>query len=246
MTESSRGEHLVDILIAIAKSEYAQGWSRYGELAQKLAQEAGEKAIELSAEDCARRLLVGHYSGVLGHGLTAGMLSQLLGGDPSEFQQTTWEATRLEQIFRDRMLSLFQAGEYSLTGFDQDLRPISIPPELIDPELLRFDSDKIQMGNKLIMHVRATRDLPQNSNPPTPGPKPGQATQKDRVFDAARAILDDDAKRPPKGRGRLVRIVQMVQESYLPAGIGIRYKLNTIERMIRPAFKEWEKRNPDK
>ena len=35
MTESSRGEHLVDILIATAKSENPQEWSRYCELAQK-------------------------------------------------------------------------------------------------------------------------------------------------------------------------------------------------------------------
>jgi hypothetical protein len=115
MNESSRGEHLVDVLIAIAKSDYPQEWSRYGELAQKLAQEVEEQAIEFSAEDCARRLLIGHYRCVLGHGLTAGMLSQLLGGEPSELQKMTWEATRLEQIFRDRLILLIHAGAYSLS-----------------------------------------------------------------------------------------------------------------------------------
>jgi len=243
MIESSRGEHLVDILIAIARSEYAQEWSRYCELAQKLAQEAGEKAAEFSPEDCARRLLIGCYHGVLGHGLTAGMLSQLLGGDPSEFQQTTWEATGLEQIFRDRLLSLIHAGAYSLTGLDADLRPILIPPELISQELLRFGSDEIQLGNKLIMDVRAIRVLTRNSNPPSPGPKPGQKTVKDRAFDAVRPILDDDAKRPPKGRGRLVRLARMVQESLLLEGI--RYEQNTIERMIRQAVRQWEEHNPE-
>jgi hypothetical protein len=244
MTESSRGEHLVDILIAIAKSEYPHEWSRYGELAKKLAQEADEHSIEFSAEDCARRLLIGHHRDVLGHALMADFYSQLIGGDPSELQKMTWEATRLQQIFRDRQLKLIHAGAYSLTGFDQDLRPISIPPELISPKLLRFDRDEIQLGDKLIMHVRATRVLPQNSNPPVPGPKPGQETIKRRADNAVRAILDDDAKRPPKGRGRMVTLARMIRESFLPEGI--HYEQNTIERMIRPAVKEWEKRNPDK
>src|SRR5262249_15220891 len=49
MTESSRGERLVDILITISRSEYPHEWSHYCELARKLAQEVNKQALEFSA-----------------------------------------------------------------------------------------------------------------------------------------------------------------------------------------------------
>ena len=36
---------------------------------------------------------------------------------------------------------------------------------------------------------------------------------------------------------------RMIKERF--ASEGIRYELNSIEKMIRPAVKEWEERNPD-
>jgi hypothetical protein len=245
MTEPpSRGQLLVDILISIARSEYPHEWSHYCELARKLAQEVNERALEFSAEDCARRCLTGHDRNVHGHGLIAGVYSQLLGAAPSQLQQMTWEATRLEQIFRDRLISVLHSGAYALTGFGPDLRPISIPPELISPKLLRFDRDEIQLGNRIIMGVRAAPASPQIMTPQATGPKPGYETAKRRADDAVRAILDNDAERPLKGRGRMVTLARMVQEKF--ASEGIRYELNSIEKMIRPAVKEWEKRNPDR
>ena len=160
MTEPSRGERLVDILITIAKSEYPREWSNYCDLAQKLTQEVNEQALEFSAEDCARRWLTDHDRNVHGHGLIAGFYSRLLGAAPSQLQQMTWEATRLEQIFRDRLSSVLRSGAYSLTGFGPDLRSILIPSELISAKPLRFDRDEIQLGDMTIMGVRAGSQCP--------------------------------------------------------------------------------------
>jgi hypothetical protein len=244
MTEPpSRGERLVDILITIARSEYPQEWSHYCELARKLAQEIDKQALEPSAEDCARRRLAGQDRNVHGHGLIADFYSQLLGGAPTQFQLMTWEATPLEHLFRDRLISMLQSGGYSLTGFGPDLRPISIPSELISLELIRFDRDEIKLGDTIIRGVRAAPTSPQILSPQTPGPKPGYETAKCRAHDAVRTILGNDAERPPKGRGRMAKLARMIQERF--ASEGIRYELNSIEKMIRPAVKEWEERNPD-
>jgi len=242
MTEPSRGEHLVDILITNAKSEYPHEWSKYCDLAQKLAQEINEEAREFSAEDCARRRLGGHDRDK--HGLIADFYSQLAGAAPSQLQKMTWEASRLEQIFRDRLISLLHSGAYSLTGIDPDLRRISIPSELISPKLLRFDRDEIQLGDTTIRSVRAVPTSPQVLGPQAPGPKPGYETAKRRAHDAVRTILGNDAERPPKARGRMVNLARMIQERF--ASEGFRYEVNSIEKMIRPAVKEWEERNPDK
>jgi hypothetical protein len=60
MTEPSRGEHLVDILITNAKSEYPHEWSKYCDLAQKLAQEINEKRANSQ-----RRIVPGDGSAVM-------------------------------------------------------------------------------------------------------------------------------------------------------------------------------------
>ena len=242
MTEASRGEHLVEILIAIARSEYPDEWSKYCDLAQKLAQEINEEAREFSAQDCARRRLAGNDRD--NHGLIADFYLQLAGAAPSQLQKLTWEASRLEQIFRDRLISLLHSGAYSLTGFGPDLRPVSIPSELITQEMLRFDRDEIKLGDDLIRGVRAAPTTPRTLGPQAPGPKPGDQTAKPRAHDAVRAILSNDAERPLRGHGRTAKLARMVQEKF--ASEGIHYELNSIEKMIRPAVKEWEERNPDK
>ena len=244
MIEHSRGERLIDLLITIARSEYPSEWSRFCELAQDLTLEANRQAIGLSAEDYGRRLLAHCDRAILGQGLIGDFYGQLVGAAPSQLQLTTWEATRLEQIFRERLTSALQSGTYSLTGFRPDLSPISIPSELINPKLLRFDRDEIKINDTKITSVRAVPTSRQIVIPQAPGPKPGHETAKRRVDDAVRTILESDAERPPKGRGRMVSLARIVQERL--ASEGLRYRLNSIEKMIRPAVKEWEKRNPDK
>jgi hypothetical protein len=242
MTEASRGEHLVEILIAIARSEYPDEWSKYCDLAHKLAQEINKEALGFSAEDCARRRLAGHDQDK--HGLIADFYALMAGAAPSRLQQMTWEASRLQNIFHDRLISLLHSSAYSLTGFGPDLRPISIPPELINPKLIRFDRDEIKLGDTLIRGVRAAPTTPRTPGPQVPGPKPGYQTAKPRADDVVRGILSNDANRPLRGRGRMVKLARMVQEKF--ASEGIHYELNSIEKMIRPAVKEWEERNPDK
>lgn len=242
MTEASRGEHLVEILIAIARSEYPDEWSKYCDLAQKLAQEINEEAREFSAQDCARRRLAGHDQD--NHGLIADFYSLMAGAAPSRLQQMTWEASRLRDIFLDRLISLLHSGAYSLTGFLPDLRLVSIPSELITPQLIRFDHDEINLGDTIIRGVRAAPTTPRTLGPQAPGPKPGYQTAKPRADDVVRAILSNGAKLPPRGRGRIVKLARMVQEKF--ASEGIQYQLNSIEKMIRPAVREWEQQNPDK
>jgi hypothetical protein len=107
-----------------------------------------------------------------------------------------------------------------------------------------LDRDDIQLADTIIMGVRAVPVSEHAVGPHAPGPKPGCATAKSRADDAARAILGNDAERPPKGHGRTTKLARMVQEKL--ASEGFAYQLNSIEKMIRPAVKEWEQRNPDK
>jgi hypothetical protein len=240
--EASRGEHLVEILIAIARSEYPDEWSQFRDLTQKLGQEINEQALEFSVEDCARRWLTGHDRNV--HGLIADFYSQMAGAAPSQLQEMTWEASRLEQLFRDRLISLIHSGAYSLTGFGPDLHLVSIPSELISAKLIRFDRDEIKLGDTIIRGVRAAPTTPRTLGPQAPGPKPGDQTAKPRAHDEVRAILSNDAKRPLRGHGRIAKLARMVREKF--ALEGIHYELNSIEKMIRPAAKEWEERNPER
>jgi hypothetical protein len=115
---------------------------------------------------------------------------------------------------------------------------------LIGPKLLRFDRDEIKINGTKITGVRAVPTLPQIVIPQAPGPKPGHETAKRLVDDAVRTILESDAERPPKGHGRIVSLARIIQERL--ASEGPRYKLNSIEKMIRPTVKQWEERNPDK
>jgi hypothetical protein len=161
-----RGERLIDVLIGIAKAEYPDDWSHHCDLAQSLAPETDKRGLDISAKDCARRLLTGKDHN--DQGLIADFHSLLLGGTPSQLQQRTWEASRLAQKFRDRLLSALHSGEYLLTGLGPDLRRISIPPELITSELLRFDGDQIRLGDTTIIGVRAERAAPQSMGSQAP------------------------------------------------------------------------------
>jgi hypothetical protein len=215
----SRGERLVDVLIAIARSEYPNEWSHYCDLAQKLAQEINKQAFEFSTEDCAQRRLNGKDRDRLG--LIADFHLSLAGAPPSKLQQMTWEATGLEHKFRDRLISALRSDAYSITGFTPDLRPISIPPELISAELIRFDRDEIKLDDMTIMGVRAAPVSALNLGPHAPGPKPGRETAKRRADDAVRAILGNDAERPPKGRGRMSKLAKLFKRNLPPKGFAI-------------------------
>jgi hypothetical protein len=238
----ARGVPLVDVLIDIARSEYPNEWLRYCDLAQQLApQRKDEQGRNISREGCARIRLSSRDPNT--HALIADFCSSLLGEAPSQLQEMTWEASRLAGVFRDRLLSMLRSGEYLLTGFTPDLRLVSVPPELIGAELLRCDRDEIELWDTIIMGVRAAPASDALSSQ-APGPRPGYGTPKALAHNAVHAILANDAERPPKGYGRTVKLARMVQAKL--AYDGVHYQPNSIEKMIRPALKEWEKRNPDK
>jgi hypothetical protein len=247
-----RGERLIDVLIGIAKAEYPDDWSHYCDLAQSLAPETDTRGPDISAEDCARRRFTGKDPNA--HGLIADFFSSFVGRAPSQLQQMTWEASRLEQKFRDRLVSVLCSGGYLLIGFDPNLRRISIPSELINAKLLAlpfeisanelpvpFDCDQIQLGETIIGCVRALPAPRRNEETDTNqgGPRPGRISPKDQMCREALAILDSD-HRPPKGRGRFTELARKVRERYPD------YAQNTIERTIRSIVKEWEQRNPDR
>jgi hypothetical protein len=109
-----RGERLIDVLIDIAKSEYPDDWSHYCDLAQNLAPETDKQGPNISTEDCARRRLTGKDPNA--YGLIADFYSSFLGGAPSQLQQMTWEASRLAQKFRDRLVSVSPCAQQPRLG----------------------------------------------------------------------------------------------------------------------------------
>jgi hypothetical protein len=77
-----------------------------------------------------------------------------------------------------------------------------------------------------------------------PGPKPGVETAKDKACAAALAILNDDAERPPKRKGRQIELAEIVRKKLGPQGE--HYKVDSIRKMISPTVRGWQEHNPDK
>jgi hypothetical protein len=121
-----------------------------------------------------------------------------------------------------------------------------IPPDLVRPEALRFDPDEIELDQARLSFVDvriapAPQSLDRSAEPP--GPKPGRTPAADRAWAAAENILNS-SERPRKVRGRLTRLAKLVRARLADAGAN--YEQNTIEKMIRPGLRDWERKNPDK
>jgi hypothetical protein len=100
----------------------------------------------------------------------------------------------------------------------------------------------IGMGRLCEIHAVRPADWPAPQVSDSPGRRPDQVSAKDRAWGLAKDILEnDDARaRLPKGRGRLSRLAEFVQDKLRD------YKTDSIRRMIGPSLREWESKNPDK
>jgi hypothetical protein len=219
----------VDALIAIAKSECPEQWSRYCDLATQLGYE--------TADDCIRKRLAGNdrnRDGVLGD-----FYANLLGEPPSELQRATWEATKLERILRDRLIAEMHSRRYDVVGYGPDLKRITIDPELITAERLCFDRDNMQIGDTLVSDVRVVPAQALEVEPR--GPKPGGDSVKDRVCREALDILNNDRERPGRGYGRRITLAGKVKKR-----LRLKHQEDTIRKHFAETVSEWEKKYPDK
>jgi hypothetical protein len=143
-------------------------------------------------------------------------------------------AQRFVEVFRDRMIGRVEGTS--------EIRRID--PDLVRPEALRFDPDKLVLDQGRLVFVDlqiapATQSLDDLAAAP-PGPKPGRTPAADRAWEVAEAILNS-SQRPPKGRGRLTRLAELVH-----ARLAENYKVDTVRKMIGPSLRDWEDKNPDK
>jgi hypothetical protein len=219
-----------EAVIEIAKSDCPNEWSRYCDLAHRLAEP--KQPTELSHEEAGRQHLAQNGESV--QQKTAEMSRMAI----------LCETRRLELSFRERLASALKSGRYSLTGFDR-LSLMNISPILIKPEHFRFDSDEMVLNGIKLTGVRVVRAqaVPASQNDP-PGRKPGKKSAKDLACDIVLAILNDDAQRSLKRHGRLIELARMVQ-AVLDKD-GKTYEVNSIEKFIRDTVKDWQKKNPDK
>jgi hypothetical protein len=69
------------------------------------------------------------------------------------------------------------------------------------------------------------------------GPKPGEPSVKELMWNIALGILTD-GPRPPLGRGRLTALARLVNKA---ANKG--HKDDSVRKIIRPSLREWERQN---
>ena len=76
------------------------------------------------------------------------------------------------------------------------------------------------------------------------GPKGGETKAALIAWEIVKPILADEAKRPPRGRGRLTALARAVQSALKARGHN--RELDTITKYIRPSLRDWEAKNPNK
>jgi hypothetical protein len=74
-----------------------------------------------------------------------------------------------------------------------------------------------------------------------PGRKAGAISVKDLACKLVLRILDDEAQRPPRGRGRLTTLAGMVNADLVRHGH--HYKDDSVRKMIAPSVRDWEKKH---
>jgi hypothetical protein len=116
-------------------------------------------------------------------------------------------------------------------------------PDELDPTMCVLDAEPIlkiaeRRGDcgKTIRRLLIARQV-------RPGPKAGAQSTKDHACEFALRILEDEARRPPRGHGRLTKLAGMVNAEL--ARLGQQYKADSIRRSIGPSVREWEKKHPD-
>ena len=125
-------------------------------------------------------------------------------------------------------------------AYGADLAEVTIPETFVrDGAKLTLDSsrDEIRLrSGQVLQGVHVVIATPQGAaDPAVVGRKPGHELQKDRICRAALAVLDNDANRPPKRRGRRAQLGKTVLGQFPD------YELNSIEKMIRVTVADWER-----
>jgi hypothetical protein len=77
-----------------------------------------------------------------------------------------------------------------------------------------------------------------------PGPKAGAWSAKNLACQIVLSLLEDETKRPPRGRGRLATLAGMVNAEL--TGRGHQYKDDSVRKMIGHSVREWEEKHPEK
>jgi hypothetical protein len=166
-----KGMRLDDAFVAVVKATSPEKWSRYCELASKIAQVWPE--TEAEADAAGRAKLTGHVKEDL---------TTRLRGD-AEYLDMFPEAYDLENAFLDLFVEAVRSNQISITGFDPDhlTRPTIITAELMDIVVdgmrvsegadakLDWDASTIQLGHRTLIGVRITlneaRDRQQGGRP---------------------------------------------------------------------------------
>ncbi len=166
-----KGIRLNDALVAVVKATSPEKWSRYCDLASKI---AGTGPAEKGA--AGRAMLRGE------RGLSAGDAFRLAVTDDPELRDMLHEAASLKKTFLDLFVEAVRSNKVSVSGFDPDdlRRPIRITAELINIALdgmhvegsdanLDWDASTIQFGHRTLIGVRVTlneaRDRQQGGRP---------------------------------------------------------------------------------
>jgi hypothetical protein len=239
----------IEAVIEVAKSDCPTEWARFCNLADQRVQR--ERPMEISQEEAARQLLLA--AGELPAQRLASLDAQISGyrqlagferPPKTELEVAVAEAETIENLFRNRLLAALQSGRYFLKAFDR-LELHTVSPGLIKPEHFRFDSDTMEVnGIKLTgVHFVRAQAVPAAQNH-APGRRPGQNSPKDRACDIVLSILNDQARRPPKRRGRKTELARMVGAAL--SNEGKSYAVNSIEKFIRGTVQDWERLNPDR
>lgn len=105
--------------------------------------------------------------------------------------------------------------------------------------LFHHDGQEVWLDAAEFSAWRAKRQPEQIPAPP--GPKPGEASPKNKACDLAVAILNDDALRPPRGKGRKIALAKTIKQR-----LRLSHQEATIAGYIGPAVDEWERDHPDK
>jgi hypothetical protein len=142
------------------------------------------------------------------------------------------EARDIERRMVEGLVKAIRSGRRTVTGLvGPDLRRVTIPAEVITVQLLLpLDRDELTVGDACLICVRI--QVPE-TGAEEEAPKAGAPKE-------ALAILNDDERRPPPGRGRVTKIANMIQPNW-PT-----HKPNTLADYIRQSVRKWEKENPAK
>jgi len=120
-----------------------------------------------------------------------------------------------------------------------DDRPGELDPTLcvLDAEPILDIAERRGDGGEIIQKLLIAREV-------RPGQKAGAQKPKELAWEIALAILEDEARRPPRGHGRLTTLAGTVNVELTKHGL--QYKNDSVRKMIESSVREWERKHPHK